>query len=432
MIPKSFIPVFTVSLLISLTATPHVSADVSPGDVIDKSNWQKVEGLLPEEVLNWVKKGDFILEIGKLEGDTGDFYPEAAKQAFQANVGKYDLDEAGGVVEIASGKLARPIGLPFPQIDLKDPKSAEKIMQNQHYQSVICGNLDLPSQLIWLSRSGFEREVGFTWLNHPMVGWPGALELSNPQGIEKYAILRVNEPFDLAGTAILLWRYLAPDKQDSTYGYLPAIRRVRRMSPANRSDAFVGSDCCVDDANGYDGKISDFKWKLVKKQEGLVPWLDSRPIRVTKNRKEEWETTKDVKPLIYGYEKEGWQGAPWAPTNLVWVKRPVYVLQMTPKDPYYNYGTHYMWVDAPTYGCFFKVIHDRAGVFWKVFMKADALCESDDKSMRYIALTHQLIIDEKRDHATKIGGVSPTNIWTSFAKMDENDFSLAGFQKFCK
>jgi len=36
-----------------LAAVPAVgSADVVPGDLIDKSNWEKVEGLLPSSVLD--------------------------------------------------------------------------------------------------------------------------------------------------------------------------------------------------------------------------------------------------------------------------------------------------------------------------------------------------------------------------------------------
>jgi len=432
MIPKFIISILIMTLFLTSSAIPRVSADVSPGDVIDKSNWQKVESLLPEEVLNWVKKGDFTLEIGKMEANVADFYPDHAKEATQTNVGKYELNELNGLVELATGKLATIIGLPFAQIDPDDPKFAEKVMYNQHYSSTVYGNCKLPSHLTWVSRSGPEREVSFQWFSFPMVGWPGALELPNPQGIEKYSLLLVTGPFDVAGTAILLWRYLAPEKQDSTFGYIPAIRRVRRMSPSNRSDAFVGSDATVDDANGYDGKITDFQWKLLKKQEGLVPWLDSKPTRITKNEKGEWKTTKDIKRLIWGYQKDGWQGAPWAPTNLVWVKGPVYVIQMTPKDPYYNYGVHYMWVDARTYGCNLKIINDRAGKYWKLFVKADVLCESDDKSMRFISLGPQLVIDEKRDHATVIEDVSQRNIWTFFAKMDVDQFTLAGFQKFCK
>jgi|GEM_PF-2651795 len=35
---------------------------------------------------------------------------------------------------------------------------------------------------------------------------------------------------------------------------------------------------------------------------------------------------------------DGWQGAPWAATNLAWAKRPMYLVEAIPLDPNYNYG----------------------------------------------------------------------------------------------
>ena len=41
-----------VLLMVFLVAAVNVArADVSPGDVIDKTNWEKVQGLLPDPVL---------------------------------------------------------------------------------------------------------------------------------------------------------------------------------------------------------------------------------------------------------------------------------------------------------------------------------------------------------------------------------------------
>jgi hypothetical protein len=42
------------------------------------------------------------------------------------------------------------------------------------------------------------------------------------------------------------------------------------------------------------------------------------------------------------------------------------------------------------------------------------------------------MIDERLNHATIFRGPMPADIWEYFSEMDEDDFSLAGFQKFCK
>ncbi len=324
------------------------------------------------------------------------------------------------------------VGLPFSKVDQNDPKSPVKIMYNTLYMQHLLGNLRFPFQAIFVGRSGFEREVGALWRQVAMDGYPGTAEVRNPDRIEKYSMLVVKKPFDLAGTAIMLWRYRDPRTQDSTFGYFPAIRRVRRMSPANRSDAFVGSDFTVDDANGYDGKITAFEWKLLRKQEMLAPVLSIQPVRIVQNDEGEWETTKSIRPVIYGYKQEGWQGASWAPTNLAWVKRPVYVLEMRPKDRYYNYGVQHLWVDAEIFGSVYKVIHDRSGKYWKTFLSSAMACTSASKGTRFISVATQQAVDDRTDHSTIIEDASRRNIWNYYADLDVNDFSLAGFQKFSK
>lgn len=422
------------AVLVVLALSQSAAADVVPGDVLDRSNWQKAEGLLPGPVLDWIKRGDFILEVGELNYNPADYFPPFAKEAMKTNVGKYEIGKDDSIVESSTGQPPQNIiGLPFPKIDPEDPKLAIKLMQNNHYMQYLPGNLRFPYQGIFIDRrAGYERETEAIWIQMAMDGYPGALAVPNPSRVEKYAITVILKPYDVAGTAVMLWRYLDATKQDMSYGYVPAIRRVRRMSPANRSDAFMGSDFSVDDANGYDGKISAFTWKVLRKQEGLLAFLDKDPVRIVQNEQSEWYTTAEIKPVIFGYKKESWQGATWAPTNLVWVKRPVYVLEMIPKDPYYNYGPQELWLDTELYGAAFKVIRDKSGAYWKTFFISSMACESEDKKMMFTSLATQQVVDDRADHSTVIEDASPRNLWGYYAVMDPNDFSLSGFQKFCK
>ena len=422
-----------ICLWIVLGLSVNALADVSPGEVIDRTNWEKVEGWVPDSVLDWIKKGNWELQIEALNYDTSTYHTQFALEAFETNVGKYGLDDDAGIVDLETGKLPEHIvGIPFPGIDPKDPKAAVKIMHNNHYMQYLIGDLRFPFSMIWVGPSGHEREVGAVWMQAAMDGWPGARDRGNQEKIEKYSVALVQRPFDVKGTAVMTWRYMEASKPDSSFGYFPAIRRVRRMSPANRSDAFVGSDAAVDDANGYDGKVAAFDWKLLRKQEAIVPWYDRDPVRVVENEAGEWETTRNVKKAVYGYEKEGWQGAPWAPTNLAWVKRPVYIIEMRPKDRYYNYGMQVMWLDAETFSCNYKVIHDRSGAYWKTFVKGDISCTGANGRMKFHTVAVQVIVDDRRSHATVIEDFSPKNVWAYFAHVDLNNFSLGGFQKFNK
>ena len=136
--------------------------------------------------------------------------------------------------------------------------------------------------------------------------------------------------------------------------------------------------------------------------------------------------------MIYGYEEEGWQGAPWAPVNWVWVKRPTYVIEMRPKDRYYNYGVQHIWVDTEAYSPAFKVIRDKSGKHWKTLVKARMVGESADKSMRLTLLGDTVYVDDRSGHATLGPAAPPEIVQTAFANLKLNIFSLAGFQKFCK
>lgn len=418
--------------LVASWVTEILAYELPGGTVIDRTNWAQVEGALPESVLNWLKTGDWVIEAKDLRFDPAEYFEGFAVKAFEKNKGRYDLDEGNGIIDVETGKPPKFIvGVPFPAIDPTDPKAAVKIMYNNHYMQYVLGDIRVEVHLIWLNRSGFEREAGCEWIQAAMDGWPGARERGNPHKIEKYATLFVRSPHDARGLAVMLWRYLDPKQYDNTFVYVPALRKVRRVSPANRSNA-IGSDLTADDANGFDGKISTFEWKLVGQKEAIVPWHDENPMPIVQNDEGGWETAKTMKTVVYGYQKEGWQGAPWAATNLAWAKRPVYIIEAIPLDPTYNYGTHTMWLDAQTFSCNYKVINDRSGNYWKTFLKGDAAWKSAEGEVKYLSPVGQQVVDDRDNHASIIEGPGSRNIWVATVQLDLNDFSLGGFQKLCK
>jgi len=343
------------------------------------------------------------------------------------------LDENDGIVDAKTGKRPKSIiGFPFPEIDPKDPKAATKILYNKTYIQYIAGNARAVFKAHYINRSGYSRSTIGAMENMVMDGNPKSAARRNPDRIEKYQIFVARSPYDIAGSAIMTWRYLSPSKEDNTFAYLPAIRRVRRMSPGNRSDTLFGSDLSVDDASCYDGKVTAMEWKLLRKQDALLPYNFDDPGLLVRNDDEEWESSENIKKFSHGFEKEGWQGAHWAPLDWVWVKQPAYVVEVRAKDPYYNYGPQELWVYQGNCIPHYKIINDRAGKYWKTVMQAVGIFESSDKKMRLTYAGEQAVIDERAEHATLISGPTPNDIWQYDAEMAEDDFSLAGFQKFCK
>ena len=163
----------------------------------------------------------------------------------------------------------------------------------------------------------------------------------------------VKTPADLQGTASLTWRYRDPGKRDSVWAYVPALRRVRAVSPANRSDGYLGSDISGDDGFGFDGKPQDFEWTL-KGRKPMLRLVDPRslkkdppPIRRLDNGG--WEIVVPNGPSPVGFLTPGWTGVAWAPNNTARAKRECWVIEAKPKDKYYLYGAVELWVDTLTW-----------------------------------------------------------------------------------
>ncbi len=55
------------------------------------------------------------------------------------------------------------------------------------------------------------------------------------------------KPADVRNTAFMNWSYTEPGRNDDQWIYLPALKRIKRISSSGRSDYFMGSDFTYDD-----------------------------------------------------------------------------------------------------------------------------------------------------------------------------------------
>ena len=150
-----------LTLFLFVAMGPTAGADVSPGDVINTGNWQGAEGMVPDSVLNWVKEGKVVLNVGKLNYSPLDFVKNDLGDLYSKNKGKYVLKDAE-IVDAKSGQPATDVlGYPFPGVDWKDPDSALKFMYNRMYMQASWGNVDIPTwQLQFISEEkGLIREA---------------------------------------------------------------------------------------------------------------------------------------------------------------------------------------------------------------------------------------------------------------------------------
>jgi outer membrane lipoprotein-sorting protein len=71
-------------------------------------------------------------------------------------------------------------------------------------------------------------------------------------------------PADVKNTSFMNWSYDNSDKSDDQWIYLPAIKRVKRISSDDKSDYFMGSDFTYDDLG--DRKLDDDTHKLLREE----------------------------------------------------------------------------------------------------------------------------------------------------------------------
>jgi hypothetical protein len=330
------------------------SADeLKPGETLDKTNWEKAKGLLPEEILKHYRENEYVNKIVDWPADKFNFPPDF-KAGTQANQGRFTTSPKGTILDKATGKQPPYVlGHPFPTIDPAAPDAAAQILWNHFYRTWYFGNLLAESQINWMNPGGLERradvDVKFAYYD----GTPeDERPASNPENFLYRNLSLVVGPADLNGTAALTWRYREADKRDSTWAFVPALRRVRATSPANRSDGFLGSDESQDDGPFFDGKVEEFEWKLVGETDqfriceetnlsgkGNARYIEGRG----------WDVDWPDIPYI-GYMDKNWKGLSWAPTGAAALcKRRVWVIDGVPRDKYYLYGKIQLFIDKVSY-----------------------------------------------------------------------------------
>ena len=86
-------------------------------------------------------------------------------------------------------------------------------------------------------------------------------------GKEKRTILFYKKPTNVKGTAFLTFDYPEAAKDDDQWLYLPALRKVRRISAADRGDYFLGTDFTYEDIK-LEGKVDpkDYNFKTIRSE----------------------------------------------------------------------------------------------------------------------------------------------------------------------
>ena len=345
LLAKAWAAVFVLG---ALTAR---AADLAPGQVLDATTAGGAADLLAPEVLAHYQAGDYRNTVAAWPSTPA--WDAGFIAATSKNAGAYDVSDEGTIVDAKTHAPARGIyGLPF-RIDPGDPKAGVKAIWNAYYASWRLGSLHDVLALDWVAKRGLERQAA---LESHMLFYegiaPGTGPKENPLDLATQSLGVVTSPADLNGTASLSWRFRDAGKRDQAWTYVPALRRVRQVSPANRSDGFLGSDLSQDDGAFFDGKPEDFTWKLIGERTAYV-LADPKSLTGQATRRarpdggidEEWPPEQKV----VGYQDPDWKGVAWAPVAPVRVPRKLWIVEARAKDPYYLFDRIELGLDQETF-----------------------------------------------------------------------------------
>jgi hypothetical protein len=326
------------------------------GEVISFDQVDRLRPFLPPEL--WPHR-DFVfyegmrMEIGPPFADYSP--PETFQRATRENEGKARI----GPEESLEGYVA---GEPFPMADIdcaRDPQAGAKIAWNFDYRWQGAGPSSHGRYSYW--DRGEELPLYYE-------GWGRTVMLSHrpePQyadkdgdffrGEKRKLAFRVgvDAPFDAKGIALINYRYKSADgptasaKNDDTWVYVPTLRRVRRISSYQRTDAVSGTDFTFDDLSGFAGIVPQYTWTCLGEQDVLA--------------------TVNSKVKAYPYTRDhsfGPYGLSFADDR--WELRHTFKIRFEPRNADHPYGHKVMYVDRNTAEILYSFAYDRKDELWKI------------------------------------------------------------------
>jgi hypothetical protein len=241
---------------------PDPFADDKPLYRIDASNMSKYAASLTagHEALLGAYKGSYFMDVYPSHRSAA--FPQRIYDAVRSNASTAKLTGSGNGVTGAIG------GPPFPS-----PKSGIEVIWNH----ILRYRVDMAERVI--GQAAVTRGGGYNMVklrDQTYVGYslPGATEAALDNVI-LYFIQETIAPARLAGEILLVHETLDQTKeQRKAWLYNPGQRRVRRApnvafdNPGTASDGLRTSD----QFDIYNGSPERYDWKLVGKQEIVVPY----------------------------------------------------------------------------------------------------------------------------------------------------------------
>jgi hypothetical protein len=327
------------------------------GDTIRFEQIDKLKDFLPPQF--WDNREFFFYEGMQLEiGPTLRKYgaADAYVAATEKHKGQAKIGEDGALENYQSGQ-------PFPNaaIDCKgDPDAGAKIIWNFNKGWNGDGSNASWSYTYWdrgeqlpLYYEGTSRTVALANLVEPQYQAETNGDIfENEKRLNAFGI-EVEAPFDARGIQVLTYRYKTADqslkqaKNDDTWVYVPDLRRVRRISTAQRTDSVQGTDFTMDDLRSFSGIPPQYKWQCLGEKLVVAP-------ANTKSLAYPYTDTYNFGPYGFSYASDRWE------------VRKAWIVRFTPKNEDHPYHHKDIYIDQDSYEPLYSFAYDRKGELWKV------------------------------------------------------------------
>lgn len=347
-------------LALAMPAASQEDAGGAPsfaeGDVITMDQIDKLKRFLPEEF--WSNRDFFFYEGMQLEIGPTDFDyspPQIYKDATKKYSGQVKLGPESSLVNYRAGQ-------PFPMEDVDckgDPEAGAKVAWNfmrrwagaggkaRFYYSYWDRGEELP-----LYYEGNSNGVDLAFRPEPEYE---ATDGDIFRGEKRYTAggPNVEAPFDARGIMLLTYRYKAsynPEatgKNDDTWVYVPTLRRVRRISTAQRTDAVSGTDFTFDDLFSFNGVVPQYEWECLGEQDIIAP-VNSKQMAFPYNR------DHNFGPYGLSFADDRWE------------LRKAIKIRFVPNAPDHPYKSKDIYIDINSMEPLYSFAYDRKGELWKI------------------------------------------------------------------
>ena len=128
------------------------------------------------------------------------------------------------------------------------------------------------------------------------------LKILEVQGDGDKSLSVFDRPRDIKGTAMLTFSH--PTKPDEQWMYLPALKRVKRISSRNKSGPFMGSEFAFEDLGSQEVEKYTYRWLRDEPMENMASFVvERRPAYEYSGytRQVVWIDKQEYRPLKIDY-----------------------------------------------------------------------------------------------------------------------------------